>query len=318
MAVNFDIYGNTGDCWIFNHLEKSGGSTIRIIIHPPDGRPGNGMTLFYSVDWKQGEHFTSKLVPLLGNEVKVVSGGCVETLRRFPDVVEKCKFLTMFRHPVARMVSAYFYCKRRGSDPLCGSSFVDANRVDLTTWAKHWGNYALRQFSVDLIPAEDVMEYIHSIAGTGNDFHGLLGKHVPGWVLLKLYLQNLGRRSSNESNPDENRTAEEYEEAALSPMLERVMENLEQYTAVGILEEFNASLSLFDSTLNIPGISWRDGFSKQGAAMVDKEHETPEKAAKSTAFLSTEIKKYLFLDIVLYDHALAVFRHQLEQNGIDF
>ena len=297
-------------CWIFNHLEKSGGSTVRVIVNPPFGRPGKGLTLYYSKEWLQGDNFTSNLVPRLGNEVRVLSGGYVEALRRYPTVVDKCKFFTVFRHPVSRMVSAYFFCKDRSGDPLCGSPVVDAKKVDILSWAKHWGNYALRQFSVDLIPVDEVLHYIDGISSTDGSVYGVRAGNIPGWVLLKYYLQHLGRSSSI---PED-----EHEEVALLAMLERVMDNVAQYTAVGITEEFNASMSLYDSTLNIPGINWVFGLSAKGTVNKDRKHETEEEKIRNGAFLSSEIKRYLRLDILLYDHALAVFRHQLGENGIGF
>ncbi|CAN0360985.1 unnamed protein product, partial [Scytosiphon promiscuus] len=45
------------------------------------------------------------------------------------------------RSPVSRVVSAYFYCKQARTDQLCGGRIVDARKVDLLTFAEHWGNY---------------------------------------------------------------------------------------------------------------------------------------------------------------------------------
>ena len=171
-APEFDTH-NVGNCWIFNHLEKSGGMTIRQIMTPTSGGKGSGPTLYYSKEWKQGDKFTSNILPLLGGKVKYLAGGYVEALRGFPTIVDKCKFFTMFRHPVARMISAYYFCKYRSSDPLCGTPAVDARKVDIVTWAKHWGNYALRQFSIDLIPVDDVLDYINRIAYVDGVLNGV-------------------------------------------------------------------------------------------------------------------------------------------------
>ena len=40
----------------------------------------------------------------------MMSGGYVETVRP-SESEDKCKWFTVFRHPVARLISAYFYCK---------------------------------------------------------------------------------------------------------------------------------------------------------------------------------------------------------------
>lgn len=49
--------------------------------------------------------------------------------------------------PIERVVSAYFYCRRLKKDQLCASRVLDASSTDLLTFAKHWGNYGLRQVS---------------------------------------------------------------------------------------------------------------------------------------------------------------------------
>ena len=65
-------------------------------------------------------------------------------------------------------------------------------------------------------------------------------------------------------------------------MLDAVMNNVAQYTAVGITEHFNASMSLFDSSLGTPEINWVADLSTNGAANKDtssrhkkKPHEMP-------------------------------------------
>ena len=68
-----------------------------------------------------------------------------------------CRFFTMFRHPISRMVSAYFFCQLHEEDSACASGIVRARHVDLLTFAKHWSNFAVRQFALSFVPAEDVM-----------------------------------------------------------------------------------------------------------------------------------------------------------------
>lgn len=50
--------------------------------------------------------------------------------------------------PVHRLVSAFFYCKTFRGDPLCATFVLDARTADLGTFAKHWGNFGMRQASV--------------------------------------------------------------------------------------------------------------------------------------------------------------------------
>lgn len=53
-------------------------------------------------------------------------------------------------------MSAYFYC-RKAKDGLCASSILQANDTDLYTFAQHWGNFGLRQFSLAYALPEDVL-----------------------------------------------------------------------------------------------------------------------------------------------------------------
>ena len=71
-----------------------------------------------------------------------------------------CLWVTIFREPVSRLVSAQFYCRSAPQDPLCGPrrssssrsrpmsvSVVAAEDPTLSpgSWARHWGNYLLRE-----------------------------------------------------------------------------------------------------------------------------------------------------------------------------
>ena len=58
----------------------------------------------------------------------------------------RCAWLTVYREPLARLVSAFYYCKhsRWLYDPLCASAELDARNATLREFARHWGNYALR------------------------------------------------------------------------------------------------------------------------------------------------------------------------------
>ena len=206
------------------------------------------------------------------------------------------------------MVSAFYYCKYGSNDPIRGSAVVDARSVDIMAWAKQWGNYALRQFSMGSVPTADVLEYIDEIASADGSLDGVPITTISGWVLLKFYLQHLGRGP--------NLSEKECEERALSAMLDKAMENVAQYTAVGITEEFYVSMLLYGSALRIPRVNWTAELTSKGAANEDKRFEVQEEAAKNAYFLSSEIKRYMHLDIVLYDHALAWFRNQVKEYGI--
>jgi len=57
----------------------------------------------------------------------------------------RCRWFTMVREPIDRLVSSYFHCKLNAMDPLCASSILNAKRATIEQWAEHWGNYLFRE-----------------------------------------------------------------------------------------------------------------------------------------------------------------------------
>ena len=90
----------------------------------------------------------------------------------------------------------------------------------------------------------------------------------------------------------------------------------DNYTAVGILEEFDTTLSLYDVALSIPGIDWQTQFARQGKKTVERKYADQEAASLAEAWTNTEIRKYMQLDILLYEHAVDVFREQSQAYGV--
>lgn len=151
-------------CWIFTHLQKCGGTTVKDILL--DSWGGHRYTVYDSVRWKWGDfktnHFHGRVAG--GTAWQVVAGGYTEALRRAAtsdDITATagatCVFFTLFRHPISRMVSAYFYCQSFPQDSACASMILRARDVDLLTFAKHWSNFGLRQFALNFVSADDVM-----------------------------------------------------------------------------------------------------------------------------------------------------------------
>lgn len=147
---------NNGGCWIFTHLQKCGGSTVKRMLADSWG---SRYFVYDSMRWKYGDDFSRTFGDKLasGNPWNVMAGGYPEALRRSAAVDASCQFFTVFRHPVARLVSAYFYCQLAAGDVACASNIVPAKNVDLVAFAAHWSNFAVRQFALSLVPADDVM-----------------------------------------------------------------------------------------------------------------------------------------------------------------
>ncbi len=92
------------------------------------------------------------------------------------------------------------------------------------------------------------------------------------------------------------------------------------YAAVGLLEEFNTTLSLFDATLDMPGLDWHQEFDRIGGAQNVLELNADMKQKKADlleqAWTDSELKRYMRLDLLLYEHAVDVFHQQALSHGL--
>ena len=294
-------------CWVFMHLQKCGGSTVKEILHDSWG---HRFFIYDSERWKLGDDFLHTFGNKLtaGKQWNVMTGGYTEALRRSSGVDEKCRWFTLFRHPISRMVSAYYYCKELPGDVACASQVVKARDVDLTTFAKHWGNFAMRQFALSLVPADEVMEYSKTDAVREKlpaEIEEV--RKIPGWYLLKMYLD------------DQARTSEyvEIADVAMYEMMQPVQDVLRDRYTVGILEEFDTTLSLFDAALDMPEVDWHKQYGSAGKVNVDNVYSQQKAASLVEAWTNSEIKKYMQLDLVLYEHAVDVFHEQARAYGLE-
>ena len=293
-------------CWVFVHLQKSGGTTLRGILQ---SRWGYGYALYHSRHWTRGAIFLQSFgQQLASGSWNVIAGGYTEALRRSRSAADKCQWFTQFRHPIPRLVSAYYYCKRAKKDPACASEVVNANEVDLEMFAKHWGNFALRQFALSAVNVTDVMEYAKTDAAREQLPRSTMNvSSVPGWYLLKMYQVSHVALSEREKIPD----------AALYDMLQPVQNLLrDNYTAIGILEDFDTTLSLYDVALSMPGVNWHDESVRNGKKIVERKYAKQEAASLAEAWTNSEIRKYMLLDIALYEHAVDIFHKQTQAYGI--
>lgn len=154
-------------CWIFTHMNKSGGQTIKGMLSPWIERNNLSLGLYDSLEWKNG---TETAREFLENKYTVTWGAYTEGLRPH-GVRPHCKWFTVFRHPVSRLVSAYYFCHKRHKDPLCATGVLRVEEADLLTFARHWTNFGLRQFAIAFILPESVM----------NSRAGQLCPDCPGW-----------------------------------------------------------------------------------------------------------------------------------------
>lgn len=293
------------NCWIFTHLKKSGGQTVKKIVHT---RWGSRYKEFDGRGWVMGEDVAAEFANTLasGNKWNMVVGGYPEALRRTEAVDHSCTFFTMFRHPVTRLVSAFYYCRSRPIDPLCGSGIVLSEDIDLVAFAKHWGNFAFFQFVTRFVIADDVNRFL--LTPEGGHHPRSDWPRFPAWYRLKLYFEAQERDTG----------ADHISDQALYNMLPPIQDLIRDgYAAVGILEEFNTTLSLFDVALEMPGVDWHKDFGQYGISNADEKYAKEKEDSLREAWNSSEIRRYMRIDLLLYEHAVSVFKDQVRLYKLD-
>lgn len=287
-----------GKCWIFNHLNKGGGSTVKYMLQPWIAKNNVSMGLYDSPQWQEGASFAQSYID---TNFTITWGAYTEGLR--PHIAnERCKWFTIFRHPVPRLLSAYYYCKK-SKDSLCADVIMDANEVDLLTFAEHWGNFGLRQFAYAFVLPEDAItrEYDQCMIEGQNK--------CPGWYKLKLYLQGLHSDAMDRNGGD---IASALKDVAMYDLLKPTQELLSsKYAAVGILEEWHTTLLLFNVALEIPRYDWPKVFRSIGRKNHNGKFAKEEEKALVAAWTDPEIKKFIWLDLLLYEHAVAIHKKQV-------
>ncbi|CAM9522431.1 unnamed protein product [Ectocarpus sp. 8 AP-2014] len=312
VAVPVRALASPDQCWVFMHLQKCGGSTVKFMLRRSFGPR---YFIYDSNQWKLGDDMSANFGVKLarGETWNVMAGGYTEALRRSEPVDARCRFFTLFRHPIARMVSAYFYCRSTLGDAACASEVVDAKDVDLLTFAKHWGNFAVRQFALGFVPSDGVQEYIRTPEAQA--LHDFDLKKVAGWYQLKMYLERPEQGDRGVPGQSEAMTVEHDAAATLEgplyDLLQPAMDLIRHgYAAVGILEQWNTTLRLFDHALEIPGMYWGAQFAEGGKQRVDYKNKRLESETLKQAWTDSELKKYMRLDLLLYEHAVDVFHEQ--------
>ena len=285
-----------GKCWMYMHMPKSGGTTV---IRMLQKNWGDRLFLYGSGQWARGDKslrlYADKFKYEFENGRKnVIVGSYIDAFENY-DIGEMCQRFTVFRNPISRMVSAYYYCKVNGRDSLCATEVVSARDVDLLTFAKHWGNFAMRQFLISSVSYDDVLEYSNNNS---------IQYNAQSWYKMKKYMESTQMSGYN------------IPEMAMYDMIQPVQDLISEKYVVGILEDFNSTMSLFDKELHMPVVDWSTEYNNQGLVNSNTKFDVEKKIALMDAHTSSEIKKYMQVDIILYEHAVSVFNAQVKANGI--
>ncbi|CAM9602728.1 unnamed protein product [Ectocarpus fasciculatus] len=285
-------------------MVKAGGTTVKSLIQSSMKRTHSSMGLYTNHHWMRDRNTVKNGETTAKSSITY--GAYTEALR--PHEGRDCKWFTIFRHPISRLVSAYFYCKQNGWDELCASMVLKAGNTDLHTFAKHWGNYGLRQFSLAFVEAGAVF--------AAEQERGVDGRPVmfPGWFRVKEYFENQFDVEQERALKQETGASNDL---AMSYLLQPVEDLLSRnYSAVGILEKWGTSMNLFNKALGVPNFNWQTASRNLGRKNVDKRLHNEEAQALRAAWDDPVLAKTLWLDILLYDHAVTVHNKQVEEHGI--
>jgi hypothetical protein len=221
-----------------------------------------------------------------------------------------CRALVLVREPLARLASAFTYCKFARLDPLCANK-IHWNRASIESFAKHWGNYLLRELLFAEWPEQGARCGLRCQANATSPRlarTALESAFVPVWFLLKLALNG----GDDVSTPKG--------QAALHRVTSRLRSG--EYAAIGIMEHWNASMRNFDAAFPLNhGASWR---LEMGRSTVTHHARGDKWKSDEARFLeeartSSKVRGLLAGDLHLYHHVLLpLFGDQLRMRGIHY
>ncbi|CAN0088367.1 unnamed protein product [Scytosiphon promiscuus] len=253
-------------CTLFNHMVKSGGSSVK--GHLDASAQADGVDAPAVCLNGQGQEYTCQAA--MQNSAVIV--GYAELLR-YPlqSIGRACEYFTVMRHPIDRLVSAFFYCPEDHDVQLrpkkwCG--YVDDPQpvterlVEFAT--QDWKNKAFRQMS--------------------------FGLYCPPMAFCE------------QAKPGAQQSVQEPGGWDLLQQLEAI---LASYTAVGILEHWDLSMQLFDARVKSPVRSWQQiQMSNQGQLSGLRDE------VLQWAHTSPEIHRVMATDLLLYEYAFSTFKLQ--------
>lgn len=207
--------------------------------------------------------------------------------------------------PCLRLVS-FVVLQGRETDQLCGPGILNATTTDLHTFAEHWRSFGMLQFVYPFIDQTALLD-------VEIDPELCLPNPCPAWYRARMYIENL---FGADRTPTDNGPGFPSGGTALARFLEPVEKLLgTKYAAVGLVENWKGSMLLFDRALRLPNYNWTlasaNAKSKNHNKLTVEEHELLQ-----SAWTDPVIERFLWLDILLYDHAVRIHKKQLKNYGL--
>lgn len=255
----------TEPCVVFVHINKSGGQTIKAVLHQhvvgTSRRVAYCAEREYAADRCQSLRYAGRGSLKVGRATEgwVVIGD--STMALFESLgPPRCTWLALFRDPASRLVSAWHYCMRSRSDHLCGSSVLDARDATLQAWARHQRGFVFLRLAISA-KALPLVRVAATPSKHRYDDDDLEWKGtVPTWIR---HQRAVLRR-----------------QAHLDPMLVKISSDLAAgrlIQAVGVLERPVETARLFDTMLPLAGgLTWAQAFKINHANARPKAHNASD------------------------------------------
>lgn len=197
---------------------------------------------------------------------------------------------------------------------MCATGVLDARDTDFRSFARHWSNFGLRQFAQAFVLQDDVLKYALDSKACTSDHP----RTCPGWFKIKEYFENPQTAPKSREGNIWPPGTEALDDLGMYHILQPVEAMLStNYTAVGILEEWDTTMALFTKALQLPDWDWEAVFIEEGGARnVNHGSRTEATQVLDEAWSDPEIREIIWLDILLYDHAIAIFNKQRAEYAV--
>ena len=286
------------ECWVMHRMPKAGSTTTYKILESWANKDDVVLRHVHNLPEEKVKHMSF----FQDGQYDVISSFSAPALLAL-GLGTNCKWFTMFRHPAPRLVSAYLYCKSIDHDVICGKEGFDFQTGSFQEFAKFWSNFSMRQFVLAFVSTEQILSS-PSVQELNTKMYGL--HKIPA------YTQELFTNSTRGVVGD---PMTGINDVGMMRFLTPAMELLEKYSAIGIMEEFDDSMKLYDASLGMPGMEWDRGNTKV--------YNTVRRPVKSyqdelieLALTDPIIREYMWLDTILYDYAKSLFKESLVEYGI--
>ncbi|CAN0222420.1 unnamed protein product [Ectocarpus sp. 12 AP-2014] len=249
-------------------MVKSAGSTVKSLLHRAtrkEGLPRPAVCI--------NGHGRTKACLEAVNTSAIITGYAELIRRVYPLEVERreCEYFTMLRHPIDRLVSAFFYCPTDHDVQLrprkwCGHEEhpVPATERLLDFAQESWQNKAFKQMTFGLYCPPDTF--------------------------------------CEEAEVD---SPQMLDEPGVLDILQQVQDILAGYTAVGIMEHWDLSMQLFNARVRSPVREWNMFKQRNPGVMSGLRDEVLQWAHESPA-----IHRVIRTDMLLYSFGLSIFKQQ--------